>query len=109
MAHGSVNLYILAMAVLCAPKLPRPRPDEAARARVDKGADAPRLDQSCPDEASRVATGVDDARDPSRAERVEEGSEDLPSRSASFKWWVTRSRPKVADSSMWDDVEHATS
>lgn len=84
MAHGSINLYVLAMALLCAPR--------PVREGVPKG---------------KAGVGNVEHHPQDVGIELEESLEDPSLRSKSFKWRQSnQARPKIADSSIWEDVEY---
>lgn len=55
--------------------------------------------------------GVGNVEHPSQDAGIEleESPEDPPLRSKSLKWWqANQARPKIADSSIWEDVKYTT-
>lgn len=84
-AHGAVNLYVLAMAVLCAPRAARSPPVDA----IGSG---------------RAVNGIHQAPLPEGGEEGAAG----PNKPGPRKWWKPKSRPKIADSSVWEDIQSGT-
>eukprot|EP00903_Cladosiphon_okamuranus_P010566 g9992.t1 len=84
LSHGGVNLYVMALALLCAPR----HPDDNTYDDED-------------DDISRVGRTVNPIAH-QRAVEVVEGQEP-DQKEKGGKWWQGKQRPKIRDSSVWED------
>lgn len=87
LAHGGVNLYVMTLAVLCAP---RHADDETHQDDDDMAA------------AGRTVNPIAHQRAVDMVEGQGPGVEN-----SSGKWWKGKQRPKIRDSSVWEDEVEA--
>lgn len=84
LSHGGVNLYVMALALLCAPRHPGDKTYD------DEDDDIARAARTVNPIAHHRTVEVVEGRGPSYTE-------------SSGKWWQGKQRPKIRDSSVWED------
>ncbi|CAM9740297.1 unnamed protein product [Scytosiphon promiscuus] len=100
LAHGSVNLYVLGLALRCTPKHKVPGRHEKGfwdMEEEDEGSIGRTVNPMVVQKAMDVVGEEDESK-------MEGGNGDTGEQRSGSGWWRAKQRPKIQDSSVWEDT-----